>query len=254
MPADPHPAGAARLQPAQALRTDYRARRAALFESIRTSGASTRGVGRALSQLARLADATLRRLWEQAAMPGPCALVAVGGYGRGRLFPHSDIDVLVLLPDEQDPELDRGLQARIEAFIGSCWDTGLEIGSSVRTVAQCLAESARDVTVQTALLESRLIVGHRPLFLQLQEQQRQAIDPRAFFVAKTLEMRQRHSKFEDTPYALEPNCKESPAACATCRSCCGYRMRRVWEVPGRKLRAAAWRPHSRCAASSATRT
>jgi [protein-PII] uridylyltransferase len=136
--------------------------------------------------------------------------VAVGGYGRGELFPHSDVDVLVLLPDEHDPEIDPQLKAHIEAFIGSCWDSGLEIGSSVRTVSQCMAEATKDVTVQTALLESRLVTGDSHLFGRMREHLHLAMDPRAFFVAKTLEMRQRHSKFEETPYALEPNCKESP--------------------------------------------
>jgi [protein-PII] uridylyltransferase len=64
--------------------------------------------------------------------------------------------------------------------------------------------------VQTSLLESRLVTGSRKLFAAFQERFRAALDPRAFFVAKTLEMRQRHNKFENTPYSLEPNCKESP--------------------------------------------
>ena len=66
-------------------------------------------------------------------------LLAVGGFGRGELFPYSDVDVLVLLPDEHSPDLDATLKARIEGLIGSCWDAGLEIGSSVRSVAECLS-------------------------------------------------------------------------------------------------------------------
>jgi len=194
----------------QTLRDQYRARKAELLGNVTCSGASTRGVHTALRNLARLADATLRQLWRQAGFRQTCALVAVGGYGRGELFPHSDIDVLLLLPPGQSPEQDQALRQRIEAFITSCWDAGLEIGSSVRTIEECLAESARDVTVQTALLESRRVTGNTALFRQFGEQFRQALDAHAFFVAKTLEMQQRHSKFEDTPYALEPNCKESP--------------------------------------------
>src|SRR5690606_5889562 len=94
--------------------------------------------------------------------------------------------------------------------IGSCWDAGLEIGSSVRTVAECLAESAGDVTVQTSLLESRLLCGNAALSAEFQRQYLDKMDPQAFLVAKTLEMRQRHTKYENTPYSLEPNCKESP--------------------------------------------
>lgn len=71
-----------------------------------------------------------------ATSPAAC-LVAAGGYGRGELFPHSDIDVLLLLPDEAKVDEDSALKAKIESFISSCWDCGLEIGSSVRTVADC---------------------------------------------------------------------------------------------------------------------
>ncbi len=194
----------------QMLREQYRSRKAELLHNVSESGPSTRGVHAALRQLARLADSTLKTLWQQAGYgPGP-ALVAVGGFGRGELFPHSDIDVLLLLPEGQSPDTDESLRQRIETFISSCWDAGLEIGSSVRSVDDCLAEAAKDVTVQTALLESRLICGNAALFKDFRWRFRQALDPRAFFVAKTLEMQQRHSKFEDTPYALEPNCKESP--------------------------------------------
>jgi [protein-PII] uridylyltransferase len=87
---------------------------------------------------------------------------------------------------------------------------GLEIGSSVRTTADCVAEASKDVTVQTSLLECRLICGSKSQFTTLVNQLNEAMDPKAFFVAKTLEMRQRHNKFENTPYSLEPNCKESP--------------------------------------------
>ena len=194
----------------QQLRDDYRRDKKAVQAAMLASGASTRGASGALHRLAALADATLQILWEHAGLAGQHALVAVGGYGRGELFPHSDVDVLVLLPDEHDPEIDPQLKAHIEAFIGSCWDSGLEIGSSVRTVSQCMAEATKDVTVQTALLESRLVTGDSHLFGRMREHLHLAMDPRAFFVAKTLEMRQRHSKFEETPYALEPNCKESP--------------------------------------------
>ena len=194
----------------QQLRDDYRRDKKAVQAAMLASGASTRGASGALHRLAALADATLQILWEHAGLAGQHALVAVGGYGRGELFPHSDVDVLVLLPDEHDPDIDPQLKAHIEAFIGSCWDSGLEIGSSVRTVSQCMAEATKDVTVQTALLESRLVTGDSHLFGRMREHLHLAMDPRAFFVAKTLEMRQRHSKFEETPYALEPNCKESP--------------------------------------------
>jgi [protein-PII] uridylyltransferase len=157
--------------------------------------------------LARLVDATLIELWFASVMPAGAALVAAGGYGRGELFPFSDVDVLVLLPEGLAAE---SVRPAVERFITACWDIGLEIGSSVRNVDECAAEAARDVTVQTALLESRLVHGPRKLFAALQERLAADMDPRAFLRAKTLEMSQRHTKYEDTPYSLEPNCKESP--------------------------------------------
>ncbi|MBL8388682.1 MAG: [protein-PII] uridylyltransferase, partial [Hydrogenophaga sp.] len=193
-----------------ALRQRYRQDKSALFAQLGEQGASTRGVRRTLQQLAGLTDDTLRQLWANAGFGPEFSLLAVGGYGRGELFPNSDVDVLVLLPDGTRPDDDERLKTRLEAFIGTCWDVGLEIGSSVRTPAECVEEAGRDVTVQTSLLECRLIVGARKQFAALVQRLGEVMDPKAFFVAKTLEMRQRHTKYENTPYSLEPNCKESP--------------------------------------------
>lgn len=181
-----------------------------VLDVLLQTGAPTRGINGHLLKLSNIADETLKSLWEIAEFPADYALLAVGGFGRAELFPHSDIDVLVLLPDDVLPENDTEVKSRIETFISSCWDAGLEIGSSVRNVADCVAQAKSDVTVQTSLLEARLIVGHKTLYTRFVTQFRQSMDAQAFFVAKTLEMRQRHHKFEDTPYSLEPNCKESP--------------------------------------------
>ncbi|HYC42961.1 MAG TPA: [protein-PII] uridylyltransferase [Noviherbaspirillum sp.] len=159
-----------------------------------------------LAQLRQNVDAALIQAWQSFSLPSSAALVAVGGYGRGELFPHSDVDVLILL----DGAPDAGLQGKLEELVQLFWDIGLEIGHSIRTVDECLTESAADITVQTSLLESRLVTGNRKLFQFLQDRHTAAINPQAFFQAKTLEMRQRHVKYEDTPYSLEPNCKESP--------------------------------------------
>jgi len=192
------------------LRDAYRQDKAALLTSLQSAGATTRGVRTLLHKLSTLADRLLRQLWQRAGMPDDLALLAVGGYGRAQLFPHSDVDVLVLLPDGSSPGAGSALCAPIESFIGSCWDAGLEIGSSVRTVAECLTESAADVTVQTSLLEARRVCGSASLFSVFQERYDAQMDAEDFLVAKTLEMRQRHNKYENTPYSLEPNCKESP--------------------------------------------
>ena len=188
----------------------FRTKKAAILASVAATGASTRSIKRQLHQFCLATDDVLRALWTAAGFAPDCALVAVGGFGRGELFPYSDVDVLILLPDNTVADHDDALKACIETFIGSCWDAGLEIGSSVRTVAECMAEAERDVTIQTSLLESRLLVGDAKLFRRYGKAFFAGLDPQAFFTAKTLEMRQRHSKFEDTPYALEPNCKESP--------------------------------------------
>lgn len=193
----------------QVLRDNFVAEKAALLGAV-ASGSSTRGLRTTLHRLAGLVDDLLRELWRRAGLDAPFALVAVGGFGRGELFPCSDVDVLVLLPPDHAVDADPHLKSRIEHFIGTCWDAGLEIGSSVRTVDDCLAEAAGDVTVRTALLEARLVTGDAQLFSGFRARLDAAMDPRAFFVAKTLEMHQRHNKFENTPYALEPNCKESP--------------------------------------------
>ncbi len=189
------------------LRESYRADKLALFDTLRFARAPTRSVHGVLRQLSALADDTLKALWHDADFGQELALAAVGGFGRGELFPYSDVDVLLLLPSGHADCIDPG---RIEAFIGRCWDAGLEIGSSVRTIDECLSEAEKDVTVQTSLLESRLIAGDKKLYTTFRKRFVTAIDPQAFFAAKSQEMRHRHQKYDNTPYALEPNCKESP--------------------------------------------
>ncbi len=202
--------------PLASLRTRFRDGKSALLEHFRDARPTAPTAMRLIRRLARLADATLALLWEHAQMPHGATLLAVGGYGRGELFPYSDIDVLVLLAPTHTqgawsaPATAGDMKAAIERFITSCWDIGLEIGSSVRTVDDCIAEGERDVTVRTALLESRFLCGSRRVFAAFRVAILASMDAKAFLVAKTLEMRQRHQKFEDTPYALEPNCKESP--------------------------------------------
>lgn len=138
----------------------------------------------------------------------PLALVAVGGYGRAELHPHSDIDLLLLLQQEPDPDT----AELVSRFITFLWDLGLEIGHSVRTLDQCRQDAIGDLSVITNLVESRLIQGDPGLFWQLADAigPQNMWDSREFFLGKCNEQRQRHEKFNDTEYNLEPNVKNSP--------------------------------------------
>ncbi|MBU3740202.1 MAG: hypothetical protein FGM55_14765, partial [Rhodoferax sp.] len=204
------PPAVAELPDPAAVRDRFRTRKAELLTALDDTTTPLRSVRSLLGRLSALVDETLTALWQGAGLDSPLTLVAVGGFGRGELFPGSDVDVLLLLPQDQSADQDPQLKARIETFISQCWDAGLEIGSSVRNLRECLEEAAADVTVQTSLLEARRVTGSLPLFRRFQTDFFQALDPRAFFTAKRLEMEQRHQRFENTPYALEPNCKESP--------------------------------------------
>lgn len=155
---------------------------------------------------AQLVDHFLIERWRELGIDPQAALIAVGGYGRGQLFPCSDIDLLILLPDDaSDPTLQK-----VESFIGLLWDLGLEVGHSVRTLQDCLDEGARDITVQTTLLETRLLAGSGPAYSELSEAVFSRLDPRAFFEAKLLEQQQRHERYQGSVNKLEPNVKEAP--------------------------------------------
>ncbi|HSG91277.1 MAG TPA: [protein-PII] uridylyltransferase [Pseudomonadales bacterium] len=144
----------------------------------------------------------------------PVALVAVGGYGRGELHPHSDIDVLLLLDEavRTDGRLDPAVDEAVQAFLHLLWDLGLEIGHSVRTVADCADEAARDVTVVTNLMESRTLAGPEALRLQMNEATAagRMWSSREFFQAKVAEQEARHKRYDNTEYNLEPNVKSGP--------------------------------------------
>jgi [protein-PII] uridylyltransferase len=176
--------------------------------------------------------------------------VAVGGFGRGELFPYSDVDVLLLLPDVHRRTSSRRGSRPSSAAAGTwAWRSA----PACARWANAWTKRTSDVTVQTSLLESRLITGDKKLFTAFRKRFCTAIDPQAFFAAKTLEMRQRHHKFDDTPYALEPNCKESPGGLRDLQvvlwmtKAAGFGRR--WD----DLARTAWPRPSRCSRSSATR-
>ncbi len=162
-------------------------------------------------QKSELIDRVLSVVVEQFIPPQEkncCSLVAVGGYGRNELLPGSDIDLMILL--EKRPS--RQLEEQISAFLTFLWDIGLEVGHSVRTVRDCVREGKADVTVITNMIESRLLHGSESLYTDFQA----AIAPknmwssRKFFEAKLEEQHNRHLRYNDTAYNLEPNIKEGP--------------------------------------------
>ncbi len=136
------------------------------------------------------------------------SLIAVGGYGRRQLLPHSDIDLLILLERNSQPIH----RSNIQSFITLLWDIGLEAAHSVRTIKDCHRQAARDVTVLTAMMESRTLCGDNDLRLKVNRQISigKIWSPKDYFLAKREEQRARHLKSDHTEYSLEPNVKTSP--------------------------------------------
>ena len=161
-----------------------------------------------LEQRCAAVDKTLTQLWRACDLDETnTALIAVGGYGRGELFPSSDVDVLILLG-----QLDKSVDAQLSVFVSSLWDLGLKIGHSVRSIDECLALAADDITVMTTLLETRLLTGPATIYDMLLSEldKRNIWKSGAFYTAKLEEQAQRHEKYGLTGYSLEPNVKSSP--------------------------------------------
>ncbi len=179
-------------------------------EKIREAFFSGVPVSRLIRARSRLVDQLLFHIWVAtiAHTHAEWSLIAVGGYGRGELHPHSDIDLLLLLdapPDEQ-------AQDTIERLVALLWDVGLHVSHSVRTLDECEHLAATDITIATNLMEARLIAGSPLRFDEL----RHRVGPDkiwpgdSFFEAKTAEQKERHHRYQGSSNALEPNIKESP--------------------------------------------
>ena len=153
-------------------------------------------------------DCILHYAWYKFEWPDSISLEAVGGYGRGELHPASDIDLLIL----HRPEVLAECEENIGQFFTFLWDIKLEIGSSVRTVKQCIEIARNDITVATNIMESRTLVGDESLRHELLQQSApNNIWPAdTFFRAKWDEQIARHKKYNDTEYNLEPNIKNAP--------------------------------------------
>ncbi|MBI2509843.1 MAG: nucleotidyltransferase domain-containing protein, partial [Betaproteobacteria bacterium] len=197
------PAVTAAAAPPQSRIGAWKQRLSGQYSQLRQEFFSRKSPAELLRRQTALIDRQLREVWAGGAMPRNVALAAVGGYGRGHQFPHSDVDLLILLSKPSDAPLAR----KLEELISTLWDIGLEVGHSVRTLDECAALSASDITVQTTLLEARLLAGQRDLYARFARRMRDALDPAAFLQAKLLEQQQRHARYAETN--LEPNVKEA---------------------------------------------
>ena len=161
-----------------------------------------------VNEASQFADVLLWYAWHQYDWDENVSLVAVGGYGRGELHPHSDIDLLILMRKD----FSKKYRERIEMFITFLWDIQLKIGHSVRSISQCIDEAKSDISVATNLMETRLVCGNSDLLqLMLKKTGEKKIWRSAkFYKGKIDEQIARHHKHQDTEYNLEPNLKEAP--------------------------------------------
>ncbi|MDZ7925506.1 MAG: [protein-PII] uridylyltransferase [Marinagarivorans sp.] len=161
-----------------------------------------------VTERASFIDVLLHYGWHQLDFDNDISLLAVGGYGRGELHPKSDVDILILLEDAAELKY----QEQLQTFITFCWDIGLDIGSSVRTVKQCVTLAQNDITVATNLQDARRICGSDKLRDQMQilTGPSHMWSPSEFYAAKLQEQNNRHAKHNDSEYNLEPNIKNSP--------------------------------------------
>jgi [protein-PII] uridylyltransferase len=157
---------------------------------------------------ASVIDYLLREAWRAFDLQSleTLALIAVGGYGRGELHPHSDVDLLFLLAETINDEIHN----RLSELIAFLWDIGLPVGHSTRSISECRNEAKKDITIATNLLEARLVAGPKELFKALRQRSspRKMWSSRHFFSAKLQEQKKRYDKFGNIAYKLEPNVKE----------------------------------------------
>ncbi|TBR38765.1 MULTISPECIES: [protein-PII] uridylyltransferase [Dyella] len=140
------------------------------------------------------------------------ALFAIGGFGRGLLFPRSDVDLLALVQHS-----DAARMRALEQFFATLWDIGLKVGHAVRDVEQCRALAAQDASVFTSLLDARRLAGDAAM----EDALASIVDdpalwpPAPYLAARLAERDARHARYNDTAYNLEPNVKDGPGGLRT---------------------------------------
>ncbi len=138
----------------------------------------------------------------------PTALVAIGGYGRGELNVRSDIDLMLL----HKKRITKPIEELTQQVLYILWDTGLDMGFSIRSIPECISLAKEDLKTMTAVLDLRFILGDRGLFDTLHSSVRKNLFNRqkteAFIKDKIEETRSRHAKYGGSVYILEPNVKE----------------------------------------------
>ena len=159
-----------------------------------------------LKKQTHLVDQLLVNVWQSLSISKTIVLAAVGGYGRKELFPFSDIDILIVF-EKKISELD---QEAISQFITNCWDLGFKIGHSVRNIKQVKQEFNADISTATNLIESRFLIGSSLVFERMNKIINISLSIKKFYKLKLQEQANRHRKFRDSAYQLEPNIKESP--------------------------------------------
>ena len=155
-----------------------------------------------------LIDEALHFLWQHADLHTTnLALFAVGGYGRREMLPYSDVDIMILAEHEITPEQEK----LISTFISSLWDVGnFKPGISVRTIQDCINQATTDLTVATALIEARLIIGNEQLAKWPRRIVSQTWTDKTFFDAKMDEQTKRYAQHNNTESNLEPDIKNAP--------------------------------------------
>ncbi len=161
-----------------------------------------------VQERATFIDLILHYIWHQFDWQDDICLIAVGGYGRCELHPHSDIDILILLDNKVGKKYDEN----IRAFVTQLWDIGLEIGSSVRSLKECIKFAKNDITIATNLIEARRLAGNDRLrdTLQIKTGPKHMWREDKFFKAKVDEQIERHKLHNNTTSNLEPNIKNAP--------------------------------------------